>query len=484
MKLARLIILLTLATFLMLLAAIGLLEARTALRDARARAVTELELTGRALRPSFDEVRNVEGMARALALVSRADSEISVAHIRWVSFAELSGAAASTPDMPEADLQALAAGRDVAILSEESRDDYPLRVYVPVAGAGGAIELSAPMTESQEVARSMVLDRLAVTGAATIGAVALIAWIGIAVIGRPMQALTVQARRIGTGDLSHRLALSRRDEIGELASEMNAMCESLLAARARVAAETDARMTAVEQLRRADRLGIIGTLASGIAHELGTPLTVISGRAKTLANGEQPGETVREYARTILGQADRMTKIIRGLLDFARGKTAQKVSVDLCELTRRTLELLAPLGKKHSVRLGLEDGDGESFAVARVDATQIEQVLANLVVNGIQAMKGGGDLSVGIRHVRARLPRDPDAPARTFLRISVTDTGTGIAPGDLPRVFEPFYTTKDVGEGTGLGLSIAYGIMQDHGGFIDAQSEVGRGSTFSLYFPE
>jgi signal transduction histidine kinase len=484
MKLARTIVLLMLAAFLLLLAGLGWLEGAEAIREYRAREIAELELTGRALRPSFDEVHRVEGEARALALVARADSDLSIAHIRWVSFEELADASKVSADArpSAAEREKLQAGGDVAIESGRSIDGR-LSVYVPVVDAGGAIELSAPMTGARDIAVNLVVGRLALATAASLVAFALIALIGVGLVGRPMAALAAQARRIGAGDLSQRLAVARRDEIGALATEINAMCDRLLEARARVAAETDARMSAVEQLRRADRLGIIGTLASGMAHELGTPLTVVAGRAKPLATGEHPSETVQKYARTILGQVERMTKLVRGLLDFARGKASQKVPADVQELARGTLDLLTPLAKKSHVDLRMEEPDGGS-TVAHVDITQIEQVLANLVVNGIQAMKGGGELVVGLSRVTARPPTRKDGPVERYLRLSVTDGGTGIAPEDRSRVFEPFYTTKDVGEGTGLGLSIAYGIMQDHGGFIDVDSEVGRGSTFSLYFPE
>ncbi|HEY2510323.1 MAG TPA: ATP-binding protein [Polyangiaceae bacterium] len=483
MKLARTIILLMLATFLLLLSALGWLEGSEAIHDYRARAVAELKLTGRALRPSFDEVFRVEGEMRALALVARAESDLTIAHIRWAPFRELAQATATPgePHLTEADLARLRAGEDVDVESEASLDGR-FWIYVPVEDAGGAIELSAPMSEARGIALKVVQSRVALAAAASVAAFALIALIGVWLVGRPMAALTEQARRIGAGDLSQRLEVARGDEIGALAGEINSMCDRLLEARARVAAETDARLTAVQQLRRADRLGIIGTLASGIAHELGTPLTVVAGRAKPLAQAEQSTELVQQNAKTILGQVERMTKLVRGLLDFARGKAVQKVPADLRELARGTLELMAPLAKKGDVHLRVDESDDGS-TVAHVDVTQVEQVLANLVVNGVQAMKSGGELVVSLRHVTARPPSSDAGAEASYLRLSVTDAGTGIAPEDRLRVFEPFYTTKDVGEGTGLGLSIAYGIMQDHGGFIDVESEIGRGATFSLYFP-
>jgi signal transduction histidine kinase len=235
----------------------------------------------------------------------------------------------------------------------------------------------------------------------------------------------------------------------------------------------------LDQLRHADRLNTVGKLASGIAHELGTPLNVVSGRARMIARGAPPEEAV-DNARIIAEQVDRMAKIIRQLLDFARPRGAQKAPADLATLARQTLSLLEPLGKKRAVGLHFEERAGAG-ARAEVDAGQLQQVLTNLIMNGIQATRGGGDLSVTIERVRARPPADHGGPEGDYIAIRVADQGDGIPPEVLPRVFEPFFTTKDIGEGTGLGLSVTYGIIQEHGGWIDVQTEVKKGSTFTVY---
>ena len=124
--------------------------------------------------------------------------------------------------------------------------------------------------------------------------------------------------------------------------------------------------------------------------------------------------------------------------------------------------------------------DGEWFA--RVDQNQVQQALANVVMNGIQAMPHGGRLLVSIEACEALSPVDgPRGSTRPYLRIRIDDQGEGIAAADLPHIFEPFFTTKGVGEGTGLGLSVAHGIVSDHGGWIDVQSEVGKGTGVSIY---
>jgi len=176
-----------------------------------------------------------------------------------------------------------------------------------------------------------------------------------------------------------------------------------------------------------------------------------------------------------------MTKIIRQLLDFARRGHAKKATVNLKELSRSVLELLTPLAKKRGVVFSLDSGD--SAPMLEVDAGQVEQVLSNLIVNGIDAMSDGGELVVHIGEEQTPPPAGSGATPGDYLRIDVRDSGMGIRKEDLERVFEPFFTTKDVGLGTGLGLSVAHGIVRDHGGWIAVRSEENRGSCFSVYLP-
>ena len=143
------------------------------------------------------------------------------------------------------------------------------------------------------------------------------------------------------------------------------------------------------------------------------------------------------------------------------------------------MELLASLARKRGVTLTIETPD--EAVTAQIDPGQIQQVLANLVVNGLQAMPDGGKLTLRLGNQHVMPPSDVGGPAANFATITVEDQGVGIMPEDLPRVFEPFFTTKDVGEGTGLGLSVAYGIVREHGGWIAVESKVGAGSQFTCF---
>ena len=162
------------------------------------------------------------------------------------------------------------------------------------------------------------------------------------------------ARRIGEGDLEARVHLRQKDELATLADAMNQMASGLAAARAQVAAETAARLATLEHLRHADRLGTVGKLASGVAHELGTPLNVVLGRAKMISSGEAEGDETRECALIITQQVQHMTGIIRQLLDFSRRRTPQRAPEDLSVVVVRTLHTAAAPGgaAQHRPRLG------------------------------------------------------------------------------------------------------------------------------------
>jgi signal transduction histidine kinase len=209
---------------------------------------------------------------------------------------------------------------------------------------------------------------------------------------------------------------------------------------------------------------------------------VISGHAGLIAAGKLPADRVGQSAQAIKTETDKMTTIIRQLLDFARRSTPKRAAVDLVDLAGQTIEMLAAVAKKRNVTLSLSH-DPEQ-ATATVDADQIRQVFTNLIVNAGQAMPEGGTVQIAVHRAHATPPNGVDAEEGEYFRIDVTDDGEGIAQEDLPNVFEPFFTTKEVGEGTGLGLSIAYGIVQEHGGWIEVASTPGQGSCFSVYLPE
>ncbi len=467
MKITHKITLMLAALFLVLFVAFGVLETRRAVEDHESQVKDDLALIAHTLAPAVAEVWRTEGETRARELITHSDARIPETSVRWVSAVPPDGA------------------RERSWIDRSVGERGALSVYVPILHDGVAaagLELSQRLSkESVIVKDALELEALALVAMAL--ALALVtAVMGVRMIERPMQALVEQARRIGGGDLSQRLPTARGkdDEIGVLAREMNAMCERLVLAHDHLELAADARLKALEQLQHAERLATLGKLTAGIAHELGTPLHVVLGRAKRIASGRIGETDARDEARIIADQAARMTTIIRQLLDFARRGGSKKARIDARAVAAQTLAMLDPLAKKHGVHLRVDD-DG---ADARVDAdpAQLGQVVTNLVVNGIHAMHGG-DLTIALREEEAEPPAAVGGARGTFLRVDVRDEGSGIAAEHLPRLFEPFFTTKGVGEGTGLGLPVAYGIVREHGGWIDVATEVGKGSCFSVYLP-
>jgi signal transduction histidine kinase len=259
-------------------------------------------------------------------------------------------------------------------------------------------------------------------------------------------------------------------------------------------AEIAERLRTQEQLRHADRLATVGKLASGIAHELGTPLGVALMRANMIATNQNAGRETRDAGRIIGEQIDRITHIVRQLLDFARGRGTvppgplkRQNPTDLVALANHVVSMLQPLAVKRNLVIDIVRGD--NTPEPPTNAQQIEQVLVNLVVNAIHASKPARKVTISIASDDARPPADVTPPMLAedgephYAVISVKDEGIGIAPEILPRIFEPFFTTKNVGEGTGLGLSVAYGIVREHGGWIEVESERDKGSCFSVYLP-
>jgi two-component system NtrC family sensor kinase len=438
---------------------------------------------GRAFRAVIEQVWREEGMVRAEDLVDRANRAISEVVLRWV-WLDLPRGDAGSPAVSAEQLAALRRGEEVRIVRNDERGE-PVRIgYLPMQISDprpAAIELIQPLSPEltfQRVShREMLLATLAMAGVCGLIAMALGSWF----VSRPITRLRDLAQRVGAGDFSPRLHLKQRDEIGQLAEEIDAMCDRLAESQERLRQETEGRIQAIEQLRHVDRLATVGQLASGVAHELGTPLSVVGMRAQLIAGASQASEAIGQNARTIVEQADRMSEIIRQLLDFSRRRGAKLATADARQLVEHTLDMLSSMAERAKVQFVSDTGTSPIFI--RADQNQLTQALANVVLNGIQAMPHGGRLTVRLECRTARRPDTPEAPAASVLCVIIEDQGSGVAPEYLQRIFEPFFTTKGVGEGTGLGLAVAHGIVTDHGGWIEVESEVGKGTCFRIFLP-
>jgi len=439
--------------------------------------VRDHQLMNRVVARAALAVWKTDGPERAVAMVDELDSHSPKFEIRWFSLgaAEKSELAEKLRKLPPGQTLTVAnraaLGRERCLYTTLATDDAP---------SPGAVSLCESFAAQDAYVRKTVAETVLTT--ATLAAVcALLSGIlGFWLVGTPVAALSEKARRIGAGDFSAPLRLPRNDELSALAQDMNAMCEQLESAATRVAQETSRRMAAVEQLRHADRLTTVGKLASGMAHELGTPLNVIEARADMIASGETSPDESREYATVIREASERMTRLIRQLLDFARPRRATPAPHRAFDLVLKTVDMLAPLAARKQIRLLTTER--QSGLAAYIDPDQFQQVLTNLLVNALQSMTAPGTVETSVGLVRAEPPADLGGPESEFVCLEVRDEGIGIHPENLPHLFEPFFTTKDVGSGTGLGLAVAYGIVRDHGGWIEVHSKPGEGSAFRAFF--
>ena len=439
----------------------------------------DAELLGDGLKSLIVNVWQNNGEYQAIQVIKNLNENQSNMHIQWIWFDDLM----NDPFIPSGQRQLLLSilkRRQTTFLEVKHPEGRYLHTFVPVQIDYlklGAIELSESLAQRNHYVTATIFRAVVlILGLLVFNGMAL--WLlGIKIVGRPLQRLVAKTQRISDGDLTADLSLKGRDELTKLADAINQMCGHLSAAREKVRLETERRIAALEQLRHSERLATVGRLSSGIAHELGTPLNVVAGRAKMIATESLTPEENREFATIIHEQAERMTKIIRQLLDFSRRRAPQRSSVSISSIFAQIKDMLAPIAGKSNVEIVLNENS--SLPAVELDQGQIQQVLINLVMNAIQAMPHGGRvaLSAAVENDAAKAPKDKKVV------ITVTDSGKGISEKDLEHVFEPFFTTKEIGVGTGLGLSIVYGIIEEHGGHIAVKSEPGKGTRFTITLP-
>ncbi len=249
-----------------------------------------------------------------------------------------------------------------------------------------------------------------------------------------------------------------KDEISQLIEAFNRMASEL--------------ESSWEQLVESRKLASIGTFTSGIAHELNNPLNNISLTAESLLEeyDSLPSGEAKEMILDIINQASRASEVVRNLLDFSRAETPVFDRLHIKDVIDKTLDLIK--NQIMIVGVKLERIIPDKIPPIRGNLHNLEQVFLNLFLNAIQAMPNGGKITVEVRETE-----------NGYVAVDVSDTGVGIKPEDLEKIFDPFYTTKPAGRGTGLGLSIVYGIIKKHGGYVEVKSEVNGGTTFTIYLP-
>ena len=231
-----------------------------------------------------------------------------------------------------------------------------------------------------------------------------------------------------------------------------------------------------DQLHRSSKVAFMGELAAGIAHEINNPLGIILGFVQDILDEIPLGDPLFESIKIIEKETARCVDVVKNLLDFARLKPPESISVDIVELLEGSVALMMPGIKKN--KISIKKKFKEKPPTIKLDPQLIQQVFLNVMINAVQAMPDTGLLTLGVNFVHKAWLQEPC----DWIRISISDTGTGISEKNIHRVFDPFFTTKG-SKGTGLGLSVCQRIMEDHCGKIEIENRKGAGTICNLYFP-
>lgn len=299
---------------------------------------------------------------------------------------------------------------------------------------------------------------------------------------RPVNLLSGGMEKVRSGDLSHWVSATSADEIGRLTLTFNAMTEELNSARQRmeqwnlsleeeVKKKRDEIMMTQKKLIQAEKLAALGRLTADVAHEIRNPLTAVGGYARRLHRILcSPKE--KEYAGIIVSEVHRLEKILRDILIFSRDVKISFEKVPVNDMVRDCIVSFSALCDEHAITI---DKRLNADLPVLIDTNQARHAVNNLIANAVDAMPGGGSLLVTTALEQRH--------AVNFAAVHISDSGTGIPDDQLQVVFEPFYTTKEIGRGTGLGLAISRKVMEEHGGYISAENRSEGGLTASLYFP-
>lgn len=298
----------------------------------------------------------------------------------------------------------------------------------------------------------------------------------------PLQKMVVATQEIARGDLSHKVGVQSKDEIGTLADSFNQMTENLKIANQKLiewgktlekkVEERTKELTEMQShLIQSEKLASLGKLAAGIAHEINNPLGGILIYSHLLLEETNKNSPHYENLKKIVKETSRCKDIVKGLLEFARPKEPETSQVDINDIVESSLAIMERQALFQNIKIKKSYAPDMPRIVA--DSAQLQQVFMNIILNAAEAMDGNGILTLSTA-------LDGD---KTHIEVKFSDTGHGIKEEDKRRLFEPFFSTKEVGKGTGLGLAISYSIIQKHNGTIEVESEIEKGSTFTVRLP-
>jgi len=284
-------------------------------------------------------------------------------------------------------------------------------------------------------------------------------------ISIPVHRLVVASKELSDGNLEVKVEKTSNDEIGLLADAYNSMANALR--------ERDEQLKDFtrKKFMESERLALIGQLAANVAHELNNPLQGIVTYSHLLLERNSLDDPTKQSLQKIVVQANRSRDIIRGLLDFSRQRKPDKTLCNINNLLKEALSFFENQALMHNIQVNTNFYNDLPSII--IDPSQVQRVFINMIVNAAEAMNGSGQLSISSNHHKTS----------DCIEVTFSDTGSGITEENLEKIFDPFFTTKETGHGVGLGLAISYGIIKEHGGMISVESEVGKGTTFTVRLP-
>jgi len=356
----------------------------------------------------------------------------------------------------------------------------------------GVLDIVYPLGEIETTLRSNTYTIFGLSFGFIILAGLLVSYLVNHMVYLPLRDLDEGAERLASGDLDNTIPVRSKDEFGHLATSFNSMTRALRKSRVdledwgrtleqKVEEATEELHKAQAETARSEKLASVGLLAAGIAHELNNPLTGVLTFSYLVRKNLPDDSRDAEDLDLVIRETKRCAAIIRRLLDFSREKKPEKTFSNLNILITEIMQLTEQSAQLNDIRI-ITDLD-EQLPEIWMDENLIKQVIMNMLVNAQHAIEGEGSITI-----RTRLCTKEDCPESiteigNMAEITITDSGCGISSTDLQRVFDPFFTTKEVGKGTGLGLSVSHGTIIAHGGAIEVESVVGKGTEFRIYLP-
>ncbi len=368
-------------------------------------------------------------------------------------------------NITEGVFQADNGGRVLALVRPIVSDERCFRCHGNGRKVIGVLNMDFSLAEMyiqlRETSQLFVVSTFIILGFLAVG----ISVVMIRFLRRPLEKITQCMSQVEDGDLTVRMQPVQNDEIGQLMDGFNAMVGNLSRA------QGELERYHYQQMERADRLASVGEMAAGLAHEIKNPLAGISGAISVLSDDYPEGDQRREIMLQIQSQIGRLDKTVNDLLYFGKPGQPEFAFADINDLLKQTLLFVAQHPESRDINR--IDELTRDLPAVWIDLKQLQQVVLNIALNAVQAMTEGGMLTV----VTDQVQRD----SGTWVRIRISDTGPGIKPEVLAKIFTPFFTTKN--QGTGLGLPICRQLMEHNGGSLEVESEVGKGAQFTLLLP-